>query len=138
MPTYKPYQKKYDADYIRWVQMIAQDVISLNAPIAPQEAGEPEGEIGDFIVDPNPTPAELVALEDRKKTIIKYMNKYLSERENKVIRMRFGFDGEEPRTLAEIGNEFNLSRERIRHIESSAIRKLRIQFAKHKISRENI
>lgn len=129
---------QYDAKYIEWIMQISQDVVSLNAPVNSQEGGEPENELGDFIEDPDPTPFEQVVIADRHDTIIKYIDRFLTPRENAVIRMRFGLDDGVSMTLEEVGSKFDLTRERIRQIEATALRKLRMQFKKHKITRENI
>lgn len=95
--------------------------VSLETPVG--EDGD--GRMGDFIVDDSlPGPSE----ELSKKEIFKEARallKNLTEREEQVLRMRFGLDGQEERTLSEIGQSFSLTRERIRQIESQALRKLR-------------
>jgi RNA polymerase primary sigma factor len=96
--------------------------VSLETPVGE----EGDGRMGDFIVDDSlPGPSE----ELSKKEIVteaRALLKNLTEREEQVLRMRFGLDGQEERTLSEIGQSFSLTRERIRQIESQALRKLRL------------
>ena len=106
---------------VREIQKISQEPVSLETPIGEEE----DSHLGDFIQDENvPVPAEAVAatllreqLDDELAT--------LTEREQKVLRLRFGLDDGKARTLEEVGKEFQVTRERIRQIEAKAIRKLR-------------
>ena len=96
--------------------------VSLEAPVG--EDGD--ARMGDFIVDESlPAPSDELT---KKETIsvARELLKNLTEREEQVLRMRFGLDGQEERTLSEIGESFSLTRERIRQIESQALRKLRV------------
>lgn len=127
---------KWTPEYVRYIQMLAQDVVSLNTKIS-TETGE-ESELGDFIEDTQPSPDDLVAQQDRRRILIEFLQKYLSPREEKVLRMRFGFDDGRPRTLEEVGQHFGVTRERIRQVEAKAIRKLQFQFRKHKIKQEDL
>ena len=106
---------------VRKARKIAQTVVSLDAPIGDSD----ESQFGDFIEDPmavNPAEAT-VAFDLRRQT--ESVLETLSPKEREVIRMRFGLsDGAEP-TLAELGEKFSLTRERIRQIEAAALRKLR-------------
>ena len=106
---------------VREIQKISQEPVSLETPIGEEE----DSHLGDFIQDENvPVPAEAAAatllreqLDDELAT--------LTEREHKVLRLRFGLDDGKARTLEEVGKEFQVTRERIRQIEAKAIRKLR-------------
>ena len=106
---------------VREIQKISQEPVSLETPIGEEE----DSHLGDFIQDENvPVPAEAAAatllreqLDDELAT--------LTEREQKVLRFRFGLDDGKARTLEEVGKEFQVTRERIRQIEAKAIRKLR-------------
>ena len=106
---------------VREIQKISQEPVSLETPIGEEE----DSHLGDFIQDENvPVPAEAAAatllreqLDDELAT--------LTEREQKVLRLRFGLDDGKVRTLEEVGKEFQVTRERIRQIEAKAIRKLR-------------
>lgn len=132
-------QRKYTAKEIEQIMLWAQDVISLNTPVS--GVGSPEDsdtELGDFIVDTNPTPAEEAAIEGRKECLAEYLRTYLTPREREVILLRYGFIDNIPLRLEEIGQKYGLSRERVRQIEARALRKLRFQFAKNKITWENI
>ena len=103
------------------IQKIAQDPVSLETPIGEEE----DSHLGDFIED-NTTnsPSEIVAQSMLKDQLLAVLNT-LTPREEKVLRLRFGIDDGRQRTLADVGNEFNVTRERIRQIEAKALRKLR-------------
>ena len=106
---------------VRKARRIAQTVVSLDSPIGDGE----ESQFGDFIEDRQAVnPAEsTIAFDLRRQT--ESVLETLSPKEREVIRMRFGLnDGAEP-TLAELGEKFSLTRERIRQIEAAALRKLR-------------
>ncbi len=106
---------------VKSVLKIMQDPISLSTPIGEDE----DSNLEDFIEDktgPNPTTAAVDFL--RKQEVDDVLNT-LSEREAKIIRLRFGIDSGYPRTLEEVGKMFNVTRERVRQIEAKAIRKLR-------------
>ena len=100
---------------------IAQDPVSLETPIGEEE----DSHLGDFIEDEKTiTPAEHVAGDMLKKQLFNVLDT-LTPREEKVLRLRYGIDDGKPRTLEEVGKEFNVTRERIRQIEAKALRKLR-------------
>ena len=109
-------------DKVKNVIKITKEPISLEAPIGTDE----DGKFGDFIEDKNtPNPLEAILKEDLKHQIEDVLDQ-LNEREKAVIRMRFGLlPDESDRTLEEIGKELNVTRERVRQIESSAIKKLK-------------
>ena len=106
---------------VREIQKISQDPVSLETPIGEEE----DSHLGDFIQDDNvPVPAEAAAFTLLKEQLVEVLGT-LTEREQKVLRLRFGLDDGRARTLEEVGKEFNVTRERIRQIEAKALRKLR-------------
>ena len=103
------------------IQKIAQDPVSLETPIGEEE----DSHLGDFIEDEQAAaPTDVVAFSMLKEQLIGVLDT-LTPREEKVLRLRYGIDDGKPRTLEEVGKEFNVTRERIRQIEAKAIRKLR-------------
>ena len=108
-------------DRVREILKISQEPVSLETPIGEEE----DSHLGDFIQDDNvPVPADAAALTLLKEQLIEVLGT-LTEREQKVLRLRFGLDDGRARTLEEVGKEFNVTRERIRQIEAKALRKLR-------------
>lgn len=106
---------------VREIQKIAQDPVSLETPIGEEE----DSHLGDFIEDESTeTPSDSVSTTMLKETLLTVLNS-LTPREEKVLRLRYGVDDGRPRTLEEVGREFNVTRERIRQIEAKALRKLR-------------
>ena len=106
---------------VREIQKIAQDPVSLETPIGEEE----DSHLGDFIEDDRAiTPSDSVSTTMLKETLLSVLNS-LTPREEKVLRLRYGVDDGRPRTLEEVGKEFNVTRERIRQIEAKALRKLR-------------
>ena len=103
------------------IQKIAQDPVSLETPIGEEE----DSHLGDFIEDEKTTtPSDSVAFTMLKEQLLGVLDT-LTPREEKVLRLRYGLDDGKPRTLEEVGKEFNVTRERIRQIEAKALRKLR-------------
>jgi len=106
---------------VREIMKIAQEPVSLETPIGEEE----DSHLGDFIPDDDiPAPAEAAAFTLLKEQLMEVLDT-LTEREEKVLRLRFGLDDGRARTLEEVGKEFNVTRERIRQIEAKALRKLR-------------
>lgn len=106
---------------VREILKISQEPVSLETPIGEEE----DSHLGDFIQDDNvPVPADAAAFMLLKEQLIDVLAT-LTEREQKVLRLRFGLDDGRARTLEEVGKEFNVTRERIRQIEAKALRKLR-------------
>ncbi|EGC04759.1 MULTISPECIES: RNA polymerase sigma factor RpoD [Ruminococcus] len=106
---------------VREIMRIAQDPVSLETPIGEEE----DSHLGDFIPDDDaPAPAEAASLVLLKEQIDQVLST-LTEREEKVLRLRFGLEDGRSRTLEEVGQEFKVTRERIRQIEAKALRKLR-------------
>lgn len=106
---------------VQEIMKIAQEPVSLETPIGEEE----DSHLGDFIQDESiPTPVEATnqtLLHEQLDEVVST----LTEREQRVIKLRFGWDDGRPRTLEEVGKEFNVTRERIRQIEAKALRKLR-------------
>ena len=103
------------------IQTIAQDPVSLETPIGEEE----DSNLGTFIEDEkSASPSDVVASAMLRKQLISTLDT-LTPREEKVLRLRYGIDDGKPRTLEEVGKEFNVTRERIRQIEAKALRKLR-------------
>ncbi|MBQ8844333.1 MAG: sigma-70 family RNA polymerase sigma factor [Elusimicrobiaceae bacterium] len=122
-PTLEDYAKtlRLSMEKVKSVLKIMQDPISLSTPIGEDE----DSNLEDFIEDKSgPTPTTSAADFLRKQEVADVLAT-LSEREAKIIRLRFGIDSGYPRTLEEVGKMFNVTRERVRQIEAKAIRKLR-------------
>ena len=122
-PTAEEIAKEMDmpVDRVREILKISQEPVSLETPIGEEE----DSHLGDFIQDDNvPVPAEAAAQTLLKEQLDEVLAT-LTEREQKVLRLRFGLDDGRPRTLEEVGKEFDVTRERIRQIEAKALRKLR-------------
>ncbi len=106
---------------VREILKISQEPVSLETPIGEEE----DSHLGDFIQDDNvPVPAEAAAATLLKEQLGEVLDT-LTEREQKVLRLRFGMNDGRARTLEEVGKEFDVTRERIRQIEAKALRKLR-------------
>ena len=106
---------------VREILKISQEPVSLETPIGEEE----DSHLGDFIQDENvPVPADAAAFTLLKEQLVEVLDT-LTDREQKVLRLRFGLDDGRARTLEEVGREFNVTRERIRQIEAKALRKLR-------------
>ena len=106
---------------VREIMKVAQDPVSLESPVGEEE----DSHLGDFIADDDvPSPSD-VAAQTMLKGELNEVLKTLSDREARVLRLRFGLDDGRTRTLEEVGKEFNVTRERIRQIEAKALRKLR-------------
>ena len=120
-----PYEIALDLDLpveeVEQIMRSSQTPVSLEKPVGDEE----ESEFGHFLTDENvPLPDE-VADESMRKELLRKILGTLSHRERRVLELRYGLDGEHPRTLDEVGRTFNVTRERIRQIESKALRKLR-------------
>ena len=106
---------------VREILKISQEPVSMETPIGEEE----DSHLGDFIEDDKvPVPADAAAFTLLKESLVEVLGT-LTEREQKVLRLRFGLDDGRARTLEEVGKEFNVTRERIRQIEAKALRKLR-------------
>ena len=108
-------------DKVREIMRVAQEPVSLETPIGEEE----DSHLGDFIQDEDaPAPADAASHTLLKEQLGDVLST-LTAREEKVLRLRFGLEDERPRTLEEVGKEFDVTRERIRQIEAKALRKLR-------------
>ena len=106
---------------VREIIKIAQEPVSLETPIGEEE----DSHLGDFIQDDDaPPPAEAASFTLMKEQLMGVLDT-LTPREKKVLSLRFGLEDGRQRTLEEVGQEFNVTRERIRQIEAKALRKLR-------------
>ena len=122
-PTPEEIAKDLDmpVERVREILKISQEPVSLETPIGEEE----DSHLGDFIQDDNvPVPAEAAAQTLLKEQLDEVLDT-LTEREQKVLRLRFGMNDGRARTLEEVGKEFDVTRERIRQIEAKALRKLR-------------
>lgn len=122
-PTPEEIAKELDmpVERVREILKISQEPVSLETPIGEEE----DSHLGDFIQDDNvPVPAEAAAQALLKEQLDEVLDT-LTEREQKVLRLRFGMNDGRARTLEEVGKEFDVTRERIRQIEAKALRKLR-------------
>jgi len=117
------------ADKVREIMKVSQTPVSLETPVGEAE----DSNLGDFIADEGgeapPDAASFQMLRESMEDVLST----LSERERLVLRLRFGLDDGRSRTLEEVGNEFNVTRERIRQIEAKALRKLRHPSRSHKL-----
>ena len=112
---------KMPVERVQEIMKISQEPVSLETPIGEED----DSHLGDFIQDDHvPVPAEAAAYSVLQEQLEEVLAT-LSEREAKVLRLRFGLDDGRARTLEEVGKEFNVTRERIRQIEAKALRKLR-------------
>ena len=122
-PTPEEIADKMDmsVERVREILKISQEPVSLETPIGEEE----DSHLGDFIQDDNvPVPADAAAFTLLKEQLVEVLST-LTDREQKVLRLRFGLDDGRARTLEEVGKEFNVTSERIRQIEAKALRKLR-------------
>ena len=116
-----PVHMDMPVERVREILKISQEPVSLETPIGEEE----DSHLGDFIQDDNvPVPAEAAAQTLLKEQLDEVLDT-LTEREQKVLRLRFGMNDGRARTLEEVGREFDVTRERIRQIEAKALRKLR-------------
>ena len=114
-------EMEISVERVREILKISQEPVSLETPIGEEE----DSHLGDFIEDSNvPVPADAAAQTLLKEQLEEVLDT-LNERERKVLILRFGLEDGRNRTLEEVGKEFNVTRERIRQIESKALRKLR-------------
>ena len=130
-PTDEEIAKKLGitVEKVREVYKISQDPVSLETPIGEEE----DSHLGDFVPDERALgPEEYTTVEMLKEELAGVLLT-LTDREEKVLRLRFGLDDGMARTLEEVGKEYNVTRERIRQIETKALRKLRIPSRSRKL-----
>ncbi len=114
-------QMDISVEKVRDIMKIAQEPVSLETPIGEEE----DSHLGDFIPDDDvPAPADAAAFSMLKEQLVEVLDT-LTEREQKVLKLRFGLEDGRARTLEEVGRQFDVTRERIRQIEAKALRKLR-------------
>ena len=129
-PTIEELAKELEMepDKVEYVIKIKQDITSLDAGVGRDGEGDDESVLGDFIEDEDGKTPEISATEQLLKEQVQSVLSTLSDREQKIIKMRFGLENGKSHTLEEVGQEFAVTRERIRQIEAKALAKLR----KHK------
>lgn len=120
-----------EPEKVEYVMKIKQDISSLDAGVG-RDGDDEDSVLGDFIEDEDSSTPEESASTQLLKEQVQSVLSTLSDREQKIVRMRFGLDGGKPHTLEEVGQEFAVTRERIRQIEAKALTKLR----KHKDARK--
>src|SRR5437868_9046985 len=128
-----PFEIAIDLDLpveeVEQIMRSSQTPVSLEKPVGDEE----ESEFGHFLTDENvPLPDEVADESMRKETLQKILST-LSHRERRVLELRYGLDGEHPRTLDEVGRTFNVTRERIRQIENQSLKKLRALADSHSL-----
>ncbi|NLB24066.1 MAG: sigma-70 family RNA polymerase sigma factor, partial [Clostridiales bacterium] len=122
-PTHEEIAKEMDitTEKVKEIIKIAQEPVSLETPIGEEE----DSHLGDFIPDEDvPQPTDSAAFSLLKEQILEVLDT-LTDREQKVLKLRFGLEDGRARTLEEVGKTFDVTRERIRQIEAKALRKLR-------------
>ena len=132
-PTIEELAKELEMEpeKVEYVMKIKQDISSLDAGVG-RDGDDEDSVLGDFIEDEESTTPEESAANQLLKEQVQSVLSTLSEREQKIVKMRFGLDGGKSHTLEEVGQEFAVTRERIRQIEAKALAKLR----KHKDARK--
>ncbi len=118
-----------EADEVEQIRKSAQTPISLEKPVGDEE----ESEFGHFLADENAIAPDGAAEETLRKEILKRVLTGLSHRERRVLELRYGLDGEHPRTLDEVGRTFNVTRERVRQIENQSLKKLQAMAESQKL-----
>ena len=133
-PTIEELAKELEMEpeKVEYVIKIKQDITSLDAGVGRDGDGEDESVLGDFIEDEDSKPPDALAADQLLKEQVQSVLSTLSDREQKIIKMRFGLENGKSHTLEEVGQEFAVTRERIRQIEAKALAKLR----KHKDARK--
>ena len=109
------------ADEVKELQKLAQDTISLDSPVGDED----DSHLGDFIADSNMAEPFEATADTLLREQLEEVLSTLTEREQEILRLRVGFDNGRPMTLEEVGELYGLTRERIRQIESKALRKLK-------------
>jgi RNA polymerase primary sigma factor len=117
-----------EPDRVRDLLQIAQDPLSLDSPVGEED----ESNLADFIQDSTDGPADAATKTMLVEAVVEVLGE-LSEREQEIVRMRFGLDGGQARTLEEVGKQFGVTRERIRQIEAKTLAKLRHPQRSHRL-----
>jgi RNA polymerase primary sigma factor len=115
-------KKKFTADEVKALREVAA---MMTVSIDKKVSEDNETTLGEFLIDDMAEDPQRVAEQSDVRRIVDEMLCSLGEREQRILRMKFGFDSGHPKNMEEIGKEFNLSRERVRQIENKAIRALR-------------
>lgn len=123
---------------VEWIKILSEPIVSLNAPVKVGEYGEDVDELGSFIVDSEPGPEEQFLEVERRERLDKYLKEFLPERSVQIIRMRYGLDDGHFKTLEEVAKELGITRERVRQIEATALRRLRGKFMYRGITMEDL
>ncbi|MCX7719715.1 MAG: sigma-70 family RNA polymerase sigma factor [Dictyoglomus thermophilum] len=111
---------RQQTEKVREISMMGQEPLSLEMPVGEDE----DNRLADFVENKDLSPADIAVQKSLKKDIEELLNE-LSEREREILKLRFGLEDNQPRTLEEVGKLFNVTRERIRQIEAKALRRLR-------------
>lgn len=119
---------KISVDKVEHIMKISQETVSLESPVGEEE----DSQLGDFIASTEHGPEELAVYQLLKNHVGEFLQ-YLSPREQKILRMRFGLDDGRTHTLEEVGEEFGVTRERIRQIEAKALQRLKKHEESHKL-----
>lgn len=119
---------KISVDKVEHIMKISQETVSLESPVGEEE----DSQLGDFIASTEHGPEELAVYQLLKSHVGEFLQ-YLSPREQKILRMRFGLDDGRTHTLEEVGEEFGVTRERIRQIEAKALQRLKKHEESHKL-----
>jgi RNA polymerase primary sigma factor len=115
-------KRSYTAEDVRQLREVAAMMtVSIDKPVSE----EGDGSLGDLLVDGAAEDPQEVAEREEIRRVVDEMLKSLGEREQRILRMKFGFEGGKQLSMEEIGKEFNLSRERVRQLEVKAMRALR-------------
>lgn len=125
MPSWR--KTKYTADEIRKIQILISqlDILPFSMPLVGHGREGDDFELGETIVDISPSPQDIVEEKDKNEFLMNAVKKCLKPREEMVILKLYGLEDGQRKTLQEVGNIYGVSRERIRQIKSSALRKLR-------------
>ena len=125
MPSWR--KTKYTADEIRKIQILISqlDILPFSMPLVGHGREGDDLELGETIVDISPSPQDIVEEKDKNEFLMNAVKKCLKPREEMVILKLYGLEDGQRKTLQEVGNIYGVSRERIRQIKSSALRKLR-------------
>ena len=131
-------KKVWTAKDVIYIQAIAQDTLSLNTFVGDPEQEGRNGELGDFIQDNGPTPEDRAISDSTKELLLQIIKTILSPKEEKIIKLRYGFETGSSMTLAEVGKKYGITRERIRQVEKQALEKIRKKLARMNLEKEDL